>query len=82
MKALEIPYEDYLAISGIEACGICGSPRKGRKLDRDHDHKTGLPRGLLCHRCNRSLPRWVTPEWLDKAAGYLEADRLRNLDRV
>jgi hypothetical protein len=52
------------------ACQLCGNvPRRG--LDQDHDHKTGLTRGWLCHRCNRALQTWVTPEWLILAAIYL-----------
>jgi hypothetical protein len=52
------------------ACQICGNvPKRG--LDQDHDHKTGLTRGWLCHRCNRALPTWVDVEWLLRAARYL-----------
>jgi Recombination endonuclease VII len=44
----------------------------------DHDHKSGLVRGLLCSQCNRALgkvmdPRWQwNPESLRRAAMYLE----------
>jgi hypothetical protein len=56
-----------------ERCGICGRPPgPNRRLDRDHDHKTGDARGLLCHRCNRGLPNWVTVDWLKRAIDYLE----------
>lgn len=72
--ALLTDYETYVQLSGGERCGICLRPRgeKDRRLDRDHDHRTGRPRGLLCSRCNRWLVRWMTPEWLRAAADYLE----------
>jgi hypothetical protein len=71
MVALDESYESYIALNGGEFCFICMKKPMGRKLDRDHDHSTGKPRGLLCHRCNRMLPSWITPEWLDQAAVYL-----------
>jgi hypothetical protein len=65
------PYELWIAQFG-ERCGICGRPPgPKRRLDRDHDHRTGEPRGLLCHRCNRAMPDWVTVGWLRKAITYL-----------
>src|SRR5262245_51563404 len=67
----EMPYEDWVARYGA-CCGVCGTVPNGRRLDRDHDHATGRPRGLLCHRCNRALPSWVTTEWLERARGYLQ----------
>jgi hypothetical protein len=72
LKALELPYEAYVELNGGESCGVCGrAPTKTRRLDRDHCHKTGKPRGLACARCNRALPSWVTAEWLEAAAAYL-----------
>jgi hypothetical protein len=68
---LETPYEWWVSKFG-ERCGICGRPPgPNRRLDRDHDHKTGEARGLLCHRCNRALPDWITTDWLRKAILYL-----------
>lgn len=74
LVALEMDYETYIQLNGGERCAICLRTRstKERRLDRDHDHRTGRPRGLLCHKCNRALPSWVTPEWLRSAADYLE----------
>jgi hypothetical protein len=73
MTALDATYEDYIALNGGEHCGICGrKPSARRRLDRDHDHTgAGSPRGLLCSRCNRALPRHITIEWLRAAAAYL-----------
>lgn len=72
MKALDISYEDYIVINGGEFCGICGKKPDGRRLDRDHDHVTGLPRGLLCRKDNRMLKRTITIEWIEAASKYLK----------
>jgi hypothetical protein len=76
MAALDSPYEEWVEMFG-ERCAICLRERseKDRRLQRDHDHLTGKRRGLLCHRCNRALPSWMTPEWLRAAADYLEKAR-------
>lgn len=73
MAALLLPYQDYIELNGGEHCGVCLTPGSGRRrLDRDHDHKTGTPRGLLHPRCNRALPSWITSDWLRRAADYLD----------
>lgn len=41
----------YREQSGL--CAICGKPYS--ILSVDHDHKTGLVRGLLCKRCNSGI---------------------------
>jgi len=64
-------YDELLAQqNGV--CAICGHPPKTKRLNIDHDHKTMEVRGLLCHKCNRALPDWVTLEWLRRAAAYVE----------
>lgn len=74
MTALDLPYETYVAINGGDHCFICGrAPSPTRRLDRDHDHATGTPRGLLCPTHNRVLWRGATAQELRKAAYYLES---------
>jgi hypothetical protein len=81
MAALDIPYETYVRINGGEHCAIClRRPSPGRRLDRDHDHRTGQPRGLLCGGrmgCNRRLGRVDDVRWLASAAWYLESAAVR-----
>ena len=56
-RAYGIDLYDYNVLlekqNGI--CAICHKTPQKRHLDVDHDHKTGLIRGLLCGWCNRSL---------------------------
>lgn len=54
-----IGLEDYnkLFVSQKGYCKICGRHQAdlSKKLDTDHDHTTGIVRGLLCHKCNLGL---------------------------
>jgi len=53
-------------------CFICGNTPKTVRLNVDHDHKTGIVRGLLCWLCNKGLGFFRDkPERFDKAAEYL-----------
>jgi hypothetical protein len=55
-------------------CAICGGNRGKNALDLDHNHTTGKIRGLLCRPCNLGLGHFAdTPEWLRKAADYIES---------
>jgi Recombination endonuclease VII len=72
-------YERYCEISSHihgtepESCCVCGRPRpENRRHDRDHDHRTGYPRGLACVRCNRELLRNSTLEEARLVVAYLE----------
>jgi hypothetical protein len=56
-----------------EECGVCGRPKpETRRHDRDHDHRTGLARGLACVRCNHELLRNSTLEEARAVVAYLE----------
>lgn len=54
-------------------CQICGEQER---LVIDHDHETGLMRGLLCYRHNTGIGLFKdNPEHLLKAADYLRTTR-------
>ena len=60
-------------------CAICREPETGRNragavsLAVDHDHETGLVRGLLCNTCNRGIGLLKDrPDILRSALQYLE----------
>lgn len=67
---------NYLAIHSAQEgkCAICGSPFCGKSPRIDHDHATGIVRGLLCHNCNAGIGLFKDrPELLRSAASYLSA---------
>lgn len=63
-------YEELLAGQGGK-CAICKTtPEKnGNNLSVDHDHATGMVRGLLCKVCNRDVGR--LEKYLDETLSYL-----------
>jgi hypothetical protein len=61
----------------IFGCAICGT-LDGR-LYGDHDHNTGKPRSVLCMGCNTAIGLMrESPEFLRKAALYIETWRIKN----
>jgi len=71
-------YDDMLARQDGK-CAICGKPEtdtirwgKTARLAVDHDHLTGVVRGLLCRRCNQGIGKFEDdPDMLQAAADYL-----------
>lgn len=74
-RAKQLGVSDTVYAAMLDAqgghCALCSNTPKTRRLHVDHDHRTGAVRGLLCHRCNRALASWVTPEWCYAVARYL-----------
>lgn len=75
-------YEELLKIqNGV--CAICGGPPQGKShgkyrehFDVDHDHITGVIRGLLCGYCNRGIGFMNDdPERMMAAAKYILRNR-------
>ena len=68
-------YEELVAAQG-EGCAICGSATPGANNERfaiDHDHVTGVVRGLLCAHCNMGIGQLGdSVERLRAAIAYLE----------
>jgi Recombination endonuclease VII len=61
-----------------DACAICDRPHPQHV---DHDHATGLVRGILCFNCNGGLGQFGDdPERLYRAAFYLEDIEQRPAD--
>ena len=79
MREYGLTEEDYdrLLESQGRGCAICGDTDPGVKnrtqLFVDHDHTTGLCRGLLCNKCNLGLAQFKDdPALLAKAMEYLK----------
>jgi hypothetical protein len=60
---------EKLLVEHNSQCAICGCPYQVI----DHNHETGIVRGLLCHRCNRALGMLKdNSELFEKASAYLK----------
>lgn len=71
-----ISLADYEAmlVAQDDRCAICGD--SGRRLSVDHDHETGVVRGLLCPNCNLGLGHFQDrPDLLRAAVDYIELAR-------
>jgi hypothetical protein len=67
---------DALGMLQNHKCGICGKDESlfKNKLSVDHNHKTGLVRGLLCYRCNKFIVGRHTYESALKLINYLKIE--------
>lgn len=62
---------DAMNVAQQGHCKVCG--RDDQRLHVDHDHTTGLIRGLLCGNCNRMVGlAGDDPAVLRQAADYIE----------
>jgi hypothetical protein len=62
---------DALLLKQDGACATCGKQQR-RHLHVDHDHATGVVRGLLCSDCNAALGHLHdSPEIIRKLLQYI-----------
>ena len=55
-------------------CAICGRVPSRSPLNIDHDHATGVVRGLLCGSCNRGIGLLQdNPVVIESASAYLRS---------
>lgn len=74
LRRMGLTEKDYERICREQggSCPICKRLPKER-LVLDHDHRTGLFRGLICTQCNRGLGHFLDDlEILKNAISYLE----------
>lgn len=77
VKKYGITEAEYIAMFDLQngECAVCGK-RQDNAFDVDHDHSTGVVRGLLCTNCNRMIGHaGDDPDRLESAARYLRSSR-------
>ena len=76
-RQYQLSLEEYDALLSQQnnCCAVCKTKEPGGNSPHfkiDHDHRTGLIRGLLCNRCNSGLGHFRdNPVTLHAAAEYL-----------
>lgn len=75
-RRFRIKPEDIITLrrQQVDHCAICDKPAHQnafKALTIDHDHESGVVRGLLCTGCNLGLSYFHSPELLQAALTYL-----------
>lgn len=78
---LTIEQLDAIVVAQDDRCAICRKEwGEGKGPGVDHDHETGLVRGMLCHKCNIAIGHFDDdPERMRAAAEYIEQHAKRGL---
>jgi len=70
----EVEYQQMIEKQGGEFCVICEKLPSDERLAVDHDHDSGLPRGLICKSCNYGIGQLGDDaQRVRRAAEYLES---------
>jgi len=80
MRVYGITNEEFVKMELDQGgvCKICKKADQSRELQVDHDHRTGVVRGLLCVSCNTSLGKFEAH--LSEIADYLGMHVVSNVD--
>lgn len=73
-RLYQITPDQYRALFDSQGgvCAICGGPGNSKGLVIDHDHASGVVRGILCGHCNTALGLLEdNPDRLRRAICYL-----------
>lgn len=56
-KYIKKKHNNYRSTCTDNRCEICGKTEKdnGKRLAVDHNHETGMIRGMLCNNCNLGI---------------------------
>lgn len=65
---------DEMLVNQVGRCDCCGLPFRNSPSEPalDHSHTTGLPRGLICVRCNSAAGVVEAPGLLARVQAYLQ----------
>jgi Autographiviridae endonuclease VII len=57
LEVYGISLQEYKSLLEMQGglCAICSGDNTGKPLHVDHEHESGLVRGLLCLKCNTAL---------------------------
>ena len=81
-KRVGMVFPEGVTIASLKAsqgnlCPICKRELPGGRLEHvDHDHESGIVRGILDHKCNVGMGHFDDdPERLEAAAAYIRKHR-------
>lgn len=78
LKNSDMDYYGLLESQG-GGCAICHVVPNGRQHHIDHDHESGIIRGLLCGPCNMALGLFKDDHTrLEAAINYLQQARIKS----
>lgn len=86
---ISVPDYDAMLNAQGGVCAICGKVERKRRNGRtvllsvDHNHTTGIVRGLLCHKCNSGIGAFGdNPNVVAVAVAYLQKGQAAKTEQL